>query len=109
LPRSKECLEKFLKNMRRLADRESMRHVVTVRNETGDEAASISSVRRVGDKLVMEGKALGTMQMDMVLSAEDALRAVRMMFSWQGLSFIILLPFFAIRNKIAKKRKDHTE
>jgi predicted ABC-type ATPase len=95
--------------MRRLADRESMRHVVTVRNETGDEAASISSVRRVGDKLVMEGKALGTMQMDMVLSAEDALRAVRMMFSWQGLSFIILLPFFAIRNKIAKKRKDHTE
>ncbi|MGO8990537.1 MAG: hypothetical protein ACLQGU_05755 [bacterium] len=86
-----------------------MKHVVTIRNDTGDEAASISSVRRVDDKLVMEGKALGTMQMDMVLSAEDALRAVRMMFSWQGLSFVILLPFFAIRNKIAKKRKDHTK
>jgi len=81
-----------------------MRHVVTIRNDAGDEAASISSVRRVGDKLVMEGKALGTMQMDMILSAEDALRAVRMMFSRQGLSFIILLPFFAVRNKIAKKR-----
>jgi hypothetical protein len=86
-----------------------MKHVVTIHNDTGDEAASISSVRRVGDKLVMEGKALGTMQMDMILSAEDALRAVRMMFSWQGLSFVILLPFFAIRNKIAKKRKDHTK
>jgi hypothetical protein len=86
-----------------------MKHAVTIRNETGDEAASISSVRRVGDNLVMEGKALGTMQMDMILSAEDALRAVRMMFSWQGLSFIILLPFFAIRNRIAKKRKDHTK
>lgn len=81
-----------------------MKHVVTIRNETGDEAASISSVRRVGDELVMEGKALGTMQMDMILSSEDALRAVRMMCSWQGLSFIILLPFFAIRNKIAKRR-----
>jgi predicted ABC-type ATPase len=81
-----------------------MKHAVTIRNETGNEAASISSVRRVGDKLVMEGKALGTMQMDMILSAEDALRAARMMFSWQGLSFIILLPFFIIRNRIAKKR-----
>ncbi len=85
-----------------------MKRVVTIRNETGDEAASIHSIKRVGDKLVMEGKALGTMQMDMILSAEDALRAVRMMFSWQGLSFIILLPFFAITNKIAKRRKDHT-
>ena len=84
-----------------------MKHVVTIRNDTGDEAASISSVRRVGDKLVMEGKALGTMHMDMILSAEDALRAVRMMSSWHGLSFIILLPFFAIRNKIAKRIKDH--
>jgi len=86
-----------------------MKNVVTVRTETGDEAASISSVRRVGDKLVMDGKALGTMQIDMILSTEDALRAVRMMFSWAGLSFIILLPFYAIRNKIAKKRKDNTK
>jgi hypothetical protein len=86
-----------------------MKNVVTVRTETGDEAASISSVRRVGDKLVMDGKALGTMEIDMILSTEDALRAVRMMFSWAGLSFIILLPFYAIRNKIAKKRKDNTK
>ncbi len=87
-------------------DHESMKHVVTIRNETGDEAASIHSIKRVGDKLVMEGKALGTMQMDMILSAEDALRAVRMMFSWQGLSFIFLLPFYGIRNKITKKERD---
>jgi hypothetical protein len=86
-----------------------MKNVVTIRNETGDEAASIYSLKRVGDKLVMEGKALGTMQMDMILSAEDALRAARMMFSWAGLSFILLLPFYAIRNKTVKKRKDHTQ
>jgi len=93
----------------RVDDHESMKHVVTIRNESGDEAASIHSIKRVGDKLVMDGKALGTMQMDMILSSEDALRAARMMFSWQGLSFIILLPFFAIRNKIAKKKKDSTK
>ena len=84
-----------------------MKNVVTIRNETGDEAASIYSLKRVGDKLVMDGKALGTMQMDMILSTEDALRAARMMFSWQGLSFIFLLPFYGIRNKIAKKRKNN--
>ena len=84
-----------------------MKNVVTIRNETGDEAASIYSIKRVGDKLVMDGKALGTMQMDMILSTEDALRAARMMFSRQGLSFIFLLPFYGIRNKIAKKRKNN--
>ncbi len=82
-----------------------MKHVLTIRDDTGDEVASISSVRRVSDKLVMDGKALGTMQVDMILSTEDALRAVRMMFSWQGLSFIFFLPFYGIRNKITKKRK----
>jgi hypothetical protein len=86
-----------------------MKNVVIVRTETGDEAASIYSMKRVGDKLVMEGKALGTMHMDMILSAEDALRAARMMFSWAGLSFIILLPFYAIKNKIAKRKKDNTQ
>ena len=86
-----------------------MKNVVIVRTETGDEAASIYSMKRVGDKLVMNGKALGTMQMDMILSTEDALRAAKMMFSWAGLSFIILLPFYAIKNKIAKRKKDNTQ
>jgi hypothetical protein len=85
-----------------------MKNMVTIRTETGEEAVSIYSLRRAGDKLVMEGKALGTMQMDMILSAEDALRAARMMLSWAGLSFIMLLPFYVIKNKIAKKRKDDT-
>ena len=83
-----------------------MKNIVTIRNETGDEVASVYSIKRVGDKLLMDGKALGTMQMEMILSTEDTLRAVRMMFSWQGLSFIFLLPFYGIRNKITKKKKN---
>ncbi len=86
-----------------------MKNAVIIRNETGDEAASIYSLKRVGDKLVMDGKALGTMQMDMILSTEDALRAVRMIFSWAVLSFVLLLPFYAIRNKFAKKRRNQTK
>ena len=81
-----------------------MKNVVTIRNETGDEAASISSIKRVGDKLVMDGKALGAMQMDMILSTEDALRAVKLMFSWAVISFVLLLPYFAIRNAVRNKK-----
>ena len=81
-----------------------MKNVVTIRNETGDEAASISSIKRVGDKLVMDGKALGAMQMDMILSTEDALRADKMMLSWAVISFVLLLPYFAVRNAVRRKK-----
>lgn len=83
-----------------------MKNVVRICNETGDEAASIYSVKRVGDRLVMDGKALGTMQMDMILSAEDAFRAVKMAFSWEVLSFVLFLPFYIVRNRITKKKQD---
>ena len=82
---------------------------MTIRTETGDEAASIYSVKRVGDRLVMDGKALGTMQMDMILSAEDAFRAVKMVLSWEVLSFVLLLPFYIVRNRIADRKKSKTE
>lgn len=81
-----------------------MKNVVTILNENGDEAASIYSIKRMGDRLVMDGKALGTMQMDMILSAEDALRAAKMALSWEVLSFIILLPYYILRNKIAGEK-----
>jgi hypothetical protein len=81
-----------------------MKKAVTIRNETGDEAAAIYSIKRVGDKLVMDGKALGTMQMDMILSTEDALRAVKLMFTWAVISFVLLLPYYALRNGLSRKK-----
>ena len=86
-----------------------MKQGVTIRNENGDEAAAVFSIKREGDKLVMDGMALGSMRMDMILSAEDALRAVRMMCSWAGISFVLLLPFYAIRNRIRGGRDDRDE
>lgn len=82
-----------------------MRKAITIRNETGDEAAAIYSIKREGDKLIMDGKALGTMQMDMILSTEDALRAINLMLTWAVISFVLLLPFYAIRNAISHKNR----
>jgi nitric oxide reductase large subunit len=82
-----------------------MRKAITIYNENGDEAAAIYSVRRVRDKLVMDGKALGTMQMDMILNSEDALRAIRLFFTWAVISFALMLPIYALRNALRQTRR----
>lgn len=86
-----------------------MKQGITIRNENGDEAATIFSIKRSGDKLIMDGMALGTMRMDMILGAEDALRAVRMVLSCEVIAFVLLLPFYAIRNRIRGRRKDNAD
>lgn len=83
-----------------------MKQGVTIRNENGDEAAAIFSIKRSGDKLIMDGMALGSMRMDMIMDAEDALRAARMMLSWEVISFVLLLPFYAVRNRMRGCAKD---
>ena len=67
-------------------------------NEVGDIAVIVYSVRREGDKLVMDGKALGTMRMDMIVTAEEALKGLKIALSWQAVSFVLLLPYFWLRN-----------
>ena len=81
-----------------------MKDAVTVRNENGEEVAAIFSVKRMGNKLIMDGKALGTMRMDMILTADDALKSIRLIFTWPVISFIFLLPYYALRNINTRKR-----
>ena len=82
-----------------------MKNSVNVYNEDGEEVAAIYSVMRDGDKLVVDGKALGTIRMDMILTTEQFLKAVRMAFCWAVVSFIFLLPYFSIRNIISRRKK----
>ena len=77
-----------------------MKEGIDIVNEVGDIAVTIYSVKREGDKLVMDGKALGTMRMDMILSAEEAFRGLKIALSWQCISFVLLLPYFWITNRI---------
>lgn len=68
----------------------------TIYTETGSPALVIQGVRRKGEKLVIEGKALGSMYMDMVLTAKDFIRVARVMCSWALVSFVLLLPFLPV-------------
>lgn len=72
----------------------------TIYTETGSPALVIQAVKRKGDTLVIEGKALGSMYMDMLLPAGDFPRLLRVMCSWGLVSFILLLPFYALRSAL---------
>lgn len=83
-----------------------MKDGMNVVNEDGEIAMVIYSFRREGDKLVMDGKALGTMRMDMIVTPGEALKGVGIVFSWAMISFALLLPYFWVRNLFKKPETD---
>jgi hypothetical protein len=74
----------------------------TIYTETGSPALIIEAVSRRGDKLVIEGKALGSIYMDMLLSAKDFPRLLRVVCSWGLISFLLLLPYFALASAVKR-------
>ncbi|MFC2047474.1 hypothetical protein ACFLTK_04295 [Chloroflexota bacterium] len=56
----------------------------------------IQSVKREGNKLVVDGKALGTMRMDMIFTLQEVFNALRIALSWGVISFVLLLPYFSL-------------
>jgi hypothetical protein len=71
---------------------------MTVYDENGEIVGVFYSVSREGDKLVVDGKALGTMRMDMIIPLEEVFHGLRMALSWGAISYILLLPYFAVRD-----------
>ena len=82
-----------------------MKKSMRIYNETGDIVAEFSSVRREGDKLVADGKALGTMRMDMIITIEEAFNGLRVLLCWGLISFALLLPYFGVR-RLFKRSQD---
>ena len=74
-----------------------MKTSVKAYSEDGNVIAEFYSVRRDGDKLVIDSKALGVMRMDMVLPLEEILRSFSILFCWATVSFILLIPYFGVR------------
>jgi hypothetical protein len=45
----------------------------------------------------VDGKALGVMRMDMILTPPELLKGFKMALSWGVVSYIMLVPYFALR------------
>jgi hypothetical protein len=74
----------------------------------GDILATFYSVKREGGNLVIDGKVLDTMRMDMVFSGSDFFKAARIIFSWPVISFLLLFPLYFLKCRgfgLANKRR----
>ena len=79
------------------------REPVSLYDRNGEVVAAFYSVDREGDKLVIDAKALDVMRMDMIVTPSQVLKGLRMVFSWPVISFILLLPYFALRRSVVRK------
>lgn len=74
-----------------------MKPGVKVLGEDGEVIAEFYAVKRKDNRLVIDGKALGVMRMDMILTSEELLKGARMFFSWGVFSYLLLIPYFILR------------
>ena len=76
-----------------------------VYDENGEVVVEVYSIKRKGDQLVVDGKALGVMRMDMIFTLEEIFNGLKMVLCWGVISFILLLPYFSLRRLYHSFRK----
>jgi hypothetical protein len=74
------------------------RAAATVFTDSGSPVLLIESISRDKDKLVINGKVLGTMSMDMIFPSEEVFRAIRIALCGGVVSYVFLLPYFGLKN-----------
>ena len=74
-----------------------MKDGVKVLGEDGEVIAEFYAIKRKDNRLIVDGKALGVMRMDMILTSEELLKGTRMFFSWGVISYLLLIPYFILR------------
>jgi len=71
-----------------------------VYTEDGSIATAFYSIKRKGDHLILDANVLDTMRMDLVITPGEALQAARMVLSWSVISFVLLLPYFWLKQRV---------
>ncbi len=78
---------------------------VSLCDRNGEVMAAFYSVSREDDKLVKYAKALDVIRMDMIIKPVQVLKGMKMLFCWPVISFMLLLPYFALRRIVARKAR----
>jgi len=81
-----------------------MKPGVKAYSEDGNIVAEFYSVKREGDKLLIDSKALGVMRMDMVLPMEEVLRSFKVLVGWATISYVLLIPYFALKKLFLRQK-----
>lgn len=62
----------------------------------GNAIVEIYSIKRDGEKLVMDAKVLDAMRMDMILTLDEVFSGLKIMLR-SVISYALLLPYFGLR------------
>jgi hypothetical protein len=81
-----------------------MKRGVKVYSEDGELCAEFFSIKRKGNKLIIDGKVLGVMRMDMIITFDEFMHAFRLLFCWASISFILLIPSFGIKWLVGRRK-----
>ena len=74
-----------------------MKRTVTIYTEADDIGIIITGIRRQGANLMLETKALGELDMEMVCTPSELFKGIIMALSWEVVLFILLLPYFGLK------------
>jgi hypothetical protein len=77
---------------------------ITSYSEDGTPIMEIFSITRSGNKLIMDGKALGTMRMDVIVPIEEVVKGLGIVVNRHVISFILLLPVAIFKSWIKIKK-----
>jgi hypothetical protein len=75
---------------------------VKVLDQDGEVIAEFYAIKRKDNRLIVDGKALGVMRMDMILTPPELLKGFKMALSWGVVSYIMLVPYFALREVLRR-------
>lgn len=64
--------------------------------EDGDAIVEIYSIKRNGEKLVMDAKVLGAMRMNMIVTADEIFSGMKIM-SCELILYLLFLPYLGLR------------
>ena len=83
-----------------------MKKGMKVYTEDGNVAVEFYSIKRDGNKLIMDVKILDAMRMDMTLPLGSFLNSLRIILSWSVISFVLLLPYFIVKGLFIRLSKN---
>ncbi len=86
-----------------------MANEMKVYDQDGEIVAVFNSVERKGDKLIVDGKALGYMRMDMIFTLEEIFHGLKIALCWGVISFILLFPYYSIRHVLRRSSRSEQQ
>lgn len=81
------------------------RKAVTAYTTEGEPVMEVFAIKRDGDKLIIDGKALGSMTMDVVISIDEIARGIDIVLKKDVFRWLLMLPGALLRNRRNKKHE----